>query len=72
MPEFSASRFISDAGVVRLWRLNDQKSYPEVIVAVYSPYQGKILPLLSLSIVKINFGKFGINLLTIKINSNNS
>lgn len=41
MPEFSASGFISDAGVVRLWRLNDQKSNPQVIVAVYSPYQGK-------------------------------
>ncbi|HGJ5874947.1 DUF1481 domain-containing protein [Arsenophonus apicola] len=41
IPEFSASGFISDAGVVRLWRLNDQNSNPQVIVAVYSPYQGK-------------------------------
>ncbi|MFS1539037.1 MAG: DUF1481 domain-containing protein [Candidatus Phlomobacter fragariae] len=39
--EFSASGFISDDGVVRLWRLNDQKSNPQVIVAVYSSYKRK-------------------------------
>ncbi|HGJ5877433.1 MAG TPA: DUF1481 domain-containing protein [Arsenophonus sp.] len=41
IPQFSASGFISDDGIVRLWRLNDQKSNPQVIVAAYSPYQRK-------------------------------
>ncbi|MDR0218188.1 MAG: DUF1481 domain-containing protein [Enterobacteriaceae bacterium] len=38
---FSASGFITDGGVTRLWRLNDQNSKPQVIMSVYSPYQHK-------------------------------
>ncbi|OTA15512.1 hypothetical protein Xvie_02797 [Xenorhabdus vietnamensis] len=37
-PLFSASGFVTDGGVVRLWRLNDQNSKPQVIMSVYSPY----------------------------------
>ncbi|MCC8367971.1 DUF1481 domain-containing protein [Xenorhabdus sp. PB61.4] len=40
-PTFSASGFITDGGVIRLWRLNDQNSKPQVIMSVYSPYQHK-------------------------------
>ncbi|PHM30090.1 DUF1481 domain-containing protein [Xenorhabdus innexi] len=40
-PTFSASGFITDGGVIRLWRLNDQDSKPQVIMSVYSPYQHK-------------------------------
>ncbi|OCA55607.1 DUF1481 domain-containing protein [Photorhabdus namnaonensis] len=38
-PSFSASGFIADDGVVRLWRLNDQDSKPRVLMRVYSPYR---------------------------------
>ncbi len=38
-PSFSASGFIADDGVVRLWRLNDQDSKPRVLMSVYSPYR---------------------------------
>ncbi|TDB45088.1 DUF1481 domain-containing protein [Photorhabdus luminescens] len=38
-PSFSASGFIADDGVVRLWRLNDQNSKPRVLMSVYSPYR---------------------------------
>ncbi|WP_175486110.1 DUF1481 domain-containing protein [Xenorhabdus japonica] len=37
-PLFSASGFVIDSGVVRLWRLNDQNSKPQIIMSVYSPY----------------------------------
>ncbi|WP_084766417.1 DUF1481 domain-containing protein [Xenorhabdus cabanillasii] len=40
-PIFSASGFITDGGVIRLWRLNDQNSKPQVIMSVYSPYHHK-------------------------------
>ncbi|CDG86804.1 conserved hypothetical protein; putative exported protein [Xenorhabdus bovienii str. kraussei Quebec] len=39
VPLFSASGFITDGGVIRLWRLNDQNSQPQVIMSVYSPYR---------------------------------
>ncbi|WP_335673741.1 DUF1481 domain-containing protein [Xenorhabdus hominickii] len=41
VPPFSASGFVTDDGVVRLWRLNDQSSKPQVIMSVYSPYRNK-------------------------------
>nr|WP_255430547.1 DUF1481 domain-containing protein [Xenorhabdus sp. TS4] len=40
-PLFSASGFVTDSGVIRLWRLNDQNSKPQVIMSVYSPYHNK-------------------------------
>ncbi|MBP6123124.1 MULTISPECIES: DUF1481 domain-containing protein [Providencia] len=40
LPEFSASGFIADDGVIRMWRLNDTKSQPLVLMVVYSPYKG--------------------------------
>ncbi|WP_319929591.1 DUF1481 domain-containing protein [Xenorhabdus santafensis] len=41
IPLFSASGFVTGDGVVRLWRLNDQNSKPQVIMSVYSPYHHK-------------------------------
>ncbi|MDC9616046.1 DUF1481 domain-containing protein [Xenorhabdus khoisanae] len=38
-PLFNASGFTTDDGVIRLWRLNDQNSKPQVIMSVYSPYR---------------------------------
>lgn len=40
LPEFSANGFIADDGVIRMWRLNDDKSQPLVLMVVYSPYKG--------------------------------
>lgn len=40
LPEFSASGFIADDGVIRMWRLNNAKSEPLVLMVVYSPYKG--------------------------------
>lgn len=39
LPEFTASGYIADEGVVRLWRLNNKASEPLVIMSVYSFYQ---------------------------------
>ncbi|MEI9600535.1 DUF1481 domain-containing protein [Moellerella wisconsensis] len=39
LPTFSASGFIADEGVIRLWRLNDPQNEPQVLMVVYSPYQ---------------------------------
>ncbi|VEH53546.1 DUF1481 domain-containing protein [Providencia rustigianii] len=39
LPEFSASGFIADDGVIRMWRLNDAKSQPLVLMVVYSPFK---------------------------------
>ncbi|WP_244183387.1 DUF1481 domain-containing protein [Xenorhabdus kozodoii] len=41
-PLFSASGFVTDGGVVRLWRLNDHDNQPQVIMSVYSPDLNKI------------------------------
>ncbi|EEG84248.1 hypothetical protein PROPEN_02603 [Proteus penneri ATCC 35198] len=38
LPEFSATGYIADEGVVRLWRLNNKTSEPQVIMSVYSFY----------------------------------
>ncbi|MBI6549476.1 DUF1481 domain-containing protein [Xenorhabdus lircayensis] len=40
-PLFNASGFVTDGGVIRLWRLNAQNSKPQVIMSVYSPYRNK-------------------------------
>ncbi|MDX7992170.1 DUF1481 domain-containing protein [Xenorhabdus sp. psl] len=40
-PLFSASGFVTDGGVIRLWRLNDPNGEPQVIMSVYSPYLNK-------------------------------
>ena len=40
LPEFSASGFIANDGVIRLWRLNNSQSQPQVLMVVYSPYKG--------------------------------
>lgn len=39
LPPFSASGYVADDGIVRLWRLNNQNSQPQVIMSVYSPYR---------------------------------
>ncbi|CDL82963.1 DUF1481 domain-containing protein [Xenorhabdus szentirmaii] len=39
MPLFNASGFVTDGGIVRLWRLDSQNSKPQVIMSVYSPYR---------------------------------
>lgn len=39
LPEFSATGYIADEGVVRLWRLNNNASEPQVIMSVYSFYK---------------------------------
>lgn len=39
LPEFSATGYIADEGVVRLWRLNNKASEPQVIMSVYSFYK---------------------------------
>ncbi len=41
IPLFSASGFVTADGVIRLWRLNDQNSQPQIIMSVYSPYHAK-------------------------------
>ncbi|EKT61075.1 DUF1481 domain-containing protein [Providencia sneebia] len=40
LPEFSASGFIADDGVIRMWRLNGDNSLPQILMVVYSPYKG--------------------------------
>lgn len=40
LPEFSASGFIADDGVIRMWRLNSPQNEPQVLMVVYSPYKG--------------------------------
>lgn len=39
-PEFSASGYIADSGVVRLWRQDNAQQQPQVLMSVYSPYIG--------------------------------
>lgn len=39
LPEFSATGYIADEGIVRLWRLNNKASEPLVIMSVYSFFQ---------------------------------
>ncbi|MFN7073988.1 DUF1481 domain-containing protein [Proteus mirabilis] len=39
LPDFSATGYIADEGVVRLWRVNNKTSEPQVRMSVYSFYQ---------------------------------
>lgn len=39
-PQFSASGYIADSGVVRLWRQDNAQQQPQVLMSVYSPYFG--------------------------------
>ncbi|MBS0057519.1 DUF1481 domain-containing protein [Yersinia sp. Marseille-Q3913] len=39
-PQFSASGYIADSGVVRLWRQDNAQQQPLVLMSVYSPYSG--------------------------------
>ncbi|TCL05667.1 MULTISPECIES: DUF1481 domain-containing protein [Sodalis] len=40
LPSFTASGYIADRGVVRLWRNDDQAQRAVTILSVYSPYEG--------------------------------
>ncbi|CUW02331.1 Uncharacterised protein [Serratia grimesii] len=40
LPAFSASGYVADQGVVRLWRKDDDQHRPVVLMSVYSPYRG--------------------------------
>lgn len=39
-PTFTASGYVADQGVIRLWRKDDEQQHPAVLVTVYSPYRG--------------------------------
>ncbi|CNJ20593.1 DUF1481 domain-containing protein [Yersinia vastinensis] len=39
-PQFSASGYIADNGVVRLWRQDNAQQQPQMLMSVYSPYSG--------------------------------
>ncbi|GBU12491.1 lipoprotein [Enterobacterales bacterium] len=39
-PRFTASGYVADQGINRLWRLDDAQHLPQTIVNVYSPYHG--------------------------------
>ncbi|AIN19498.1 MULTISPECIES: DUF1481 domain-containing protein [Yersinia] len=39
-PQFSASGYIADSGVVRIWRQDNTQQQPQVLMSVYSPYSG--------------------------------
>ncbi|ORJ23550.1 DUF1481 domain-containing protein [Rouxiella badensis] len=40
-PLFSASGYIADQGINRLWREDDSEHRPQTLINVYSPYYGK-------------------------------
>lgn len=40
-PLFTASGYVADQGIYRLWREDDHQHRPETIINVYSPYYGK-------------------------------
>ncbi len=40
-PLFSASGYVADQGIYRLWREDDHQHRPQTIINVYSPYYGK-------------------------------
>lgn len=39
-PRFTASGFVADQGVVRVWRRDDSQQRPLTLMTVYSPYRG--------------------------------
>lgn len=40
-PLFSASGYVADQGIYRLWREDDEHHQPQTLINVYSPYYGK-------------------------------
>ncbi|WP_175580825.1 DUF1481 domain-containing protein [Chimaeribacter californicus] len=40
-PTFTASGYIADQGIHRLWRQDDAQNHPQTLIDVYSPYRGK-------------------------------
>jgi len=40
-PTFTASGYIADQGINRLWRQDDAQNHPQTLINVYSPYRGK-------------------------------
>lgn len=40
LPTFTASGYVADQGVMRLWRKDDDQQRPQVLMSVYSPYRG--------------------------------
>ena len=40
-PTFTASGYIADQGINRLWRQDDDQNHPQTLINVYSPYRGK-------------------------------
>ncbi|CAI1185807.1 MULTISPECIES: DUF1481 domain-containing protein [Serratia] len=40
IPSFTASGFVADRGVIRLWRKDDDQHRAQVLMSVYSPYRG--------------------------------
>lgn len=40
-PLFSASGYVADQGIYRLWREDDEQHHPQTLISVYSPYYGK-------------------------------
>lgn len=41
-PRFSATGYIADNGIVRIWRLDNPEGEPQTLVNVYSPRQGNV------------------------------
>jgi hypothetical protein len=39
-PTFTASGYVADQGIIRLWRKDDDQQRPLVVMSVYSPYSG--------------------------------
>ncbi|HEJ9097792.1 TPA: DUF1481 domain-containing protein [Serratia odorifera] len=39
-PSFTASGYVADQGAIRLWRKDDDRQHPLVLMTVYSPYRG--------------------------------
>ncbi|CAI1163045.1 DUF1481 domain-containing protein [Serratia entomophila] len=40
IPSFTASGYVADQGVIRLWRKDDEQHRAQVLMSVYSPYRG--------------------------------
>ncbi|TBL86154.1 DUF1481 domain-containing protein [Hafnia alvei] len=40
-PRFTATGYIADQGVMRIWRKDDPQHQPQTIMSVYSPLEGK-------------------------------
>ncbi|MDN6116055.1 MAG: DUF1481 domain-containing protein, partial [Enterobacterales bacterium] len=40
-PRFTATGYIADQGMMRIWRKDDPQHQPQTIMSVYSPLEGK-------------------------------